>query len=506
MLRHSILLFALLFGTTSCGDDVARPDVVIVVIDTLRPDRLGAYGCDRDLTPYMDQVAAESAVFTDCQSAAPWTAPSLISLMTSTRPGVHGVTSFPVPGVLSPRVRTLAEELADAGYATAAFTEGGYAQPSFGLGRGFDEYPEHPGDADGFHSNVEAPSRLNDTIDRALIWLAEEREDPRFLFVHTYEVHHPLRPPESDLAALRPGYSESAELDSVRAVIDRWNRLQTIDAEGARALLRHSFHHDFANMPGVLNPENLFRACDAAGVPLEKDRARLNDEDRQWLQDLYDAEVRFTDRELGRLFEALDRNPGPHGTVLIVTSDHGEGLGAHGRLGHGEDFTEELLRVLLMVRAPGVAPGRVDDLVRVVDVMPTVLALSSVEPEESVLQGRNLLPILQGAAAPPVHSVSQALSARGGRDPRRSIKRDGLRLVLNAASGERWLYDLAQDPGERNDIAAERPGVADELEAELREELRRDGLLRRFVGDPGTTESLSDEQFDELRRLGYVGD
>ncbi|MCA8979909.1 MAG: sulfatase [Planctomycetes bacterium] len=506
MMRRSFLLLALLVGTTSCGDDVARPDVVIVVVDTLRPDRLGAYGCDRDLTPYMDRVAAESAVFTDCQSGAPWTAPSLITLMTSTRPGVHGVTSFPVPGVLSPRMRTLAEELKEAGYATAAFTEGGYAQPSFGLGRGFDEYPEHPGDADGFHSNVEAPSRLNDTVDRALIWLAQEREQPRLLFVHTYEVHHPLRPPEPDLAALRPGYSEAAELDAVRAVIDRWNRLQTIDEAGAHALLRHSFHHDFANMPGILNPENLFRACAAVDVPLEKDRARLDDFDRQWLQDLYDAEVRFTDRELGRLFDALDRNPGPNGTVLVVTSDHGEGLGAFGRLGHGEVFTEELLRVLLMVRAPGVAPGVVDDLVRTIDVMPTLLALAQVEPEEPVMQGRNLLPVLQGSAAPSDHAVGQALSARGGRDPRRSIKRGDLRLVLNAASGERWLYDLAHDPGELHDIASERPEVARELEDMLREELRRDGLLRGLVGDPGTTDALSDDQLDELRRLGYVGD
>lgn len=506
MLRNSFLLLALLVGTTSCSDDVAHPDVVIVVVDTLRPDRLGAYGCDRDLSPYMDQVAAESAVFEDCQSSAPWTAPSLISLMTSTRPGVHGVTSFPVPGVLSPHVRTLAEELKAAGYATAAFTEGGYAQPSFGLGRGFDEYPEHPGDADGFHSNVEAPSRLNDTIDRALIWLAEERDVPRFLFVHTYEVHHPLRPPEADLAALRPGYSEAAELEAVRAVIDRWNRLQTIDEVGARALLRHSFHYDFANMPGILNPENLFRACAAAGVPLEKDRARLNDEDRQWLQDLYDAEVRFTDRELGRLFEALDRNPGPNGTVLIVTSDHGEGLGAYGRLGHGEVFSEELMRVLLMVRAPGVAPGRVDDLVRTLDVMPTVLALALVEPEETAMQGRNLLPVLRSVSAPPEHAVGQALSARGGRDPRRSIKRGDLRLVLNAATGERWLYDLAADPGELHDIAAERPEAARELEAVLREELRRDGLLRGLVGDPGAKVPLDDDQLDELRRLGYVGD
>jgi len=506
MLRTAILLAVLLGLLPSCSDDAAHPDVVIVVIDTLRPDRLGAYGCDRELTPNLDRIAAAGAVFRDCQSPAPWTAPSLISLMTSTRPGVHGVTHFPVPGTLAPRVRTLAEELQAAGYATAAFTEGGYAQASFGLGRGFDVYPGHAGDEDGFHSNVEAPSRLKATLDRALIWLAEEREEPRLLFVHTYEVHHPLRPPESDLAALRPGYSEAQELETVRNIIDRWNRLQTIDEAGARALRRHSFHHDFANMPSVLGPDILLRACAAVGVPLEKDRAQLSPDELQWLQDLYDAEVRYTDRELGRLFEALDRNPGPNGTVLIVTSDHGEGLGAHGRLGHGEDYSEELMRVLLMIRAPGVTPGPVDELVRTIDVMPTALALAQVDPEDPAMQGRNLLPVLQGSAAASEQAVGQALSSRGGRDPRRSIKRNGMRLVLNAATGERWLYDLEADPGEQQNLTDARPDVARELEARLREELRRDALLRQLLGDPGTSEELTDDQFDELKRLGYVGD
>jgi arylsulfatase A-like enzyme len=216
--------------------------------------------------------------------------------------------------------------------------------------------------------------------------------------------------------------------------------------------------------------------------------------------------VRFTDRELGRLFEALERNPGPNGTVLIVTSDHGEGLGAYDRLGHGEVYTEELLRVLLMIQAPGVTPGPVRDLVRTLDVMPTVLALAQVEPEDPAMQGRNLLPILQGSASPPRFAVGQALSSRGGRDPRRSIKRDNLRLVLNAASGERWLYDLESDPGELHDLASERPELAAELEALLREELRRDALLRQMLGDPSGSDPLTDAQYEELRRLGYVGD
>ncbi len=500
------LLLLLCVGVASCAPEPARPDVVIVVVDTLRPDRLGAYGCERGLTPNMDAVAAESVLFEQCQAPAPWTAPSLVSLMTSTRPAVHGVTGFPVPGRLSPRVTTLAEALREAGYETAAFTEGGYAQPTFGLGRGFDEYPTHDGDERGYHSNVDAPSRLKNTVDRALAWWSHERTGPRFLFVHTYEVHHPLRPPEVDLAALRPGYSEEAELRRVKDVIGAWNRLRAIDEEGARVLRRHSFHHDFAGMPTVAAPDQLMQACAAVGVPLEKDRARLDPDERQWLQDLYDAEVRYTDRQLGRLFTALERLPSPNGTVLVLTSDHGEGLGAHGRLGHGEDYTDELMRVLLTIRAPQLAPARVPDLVRTVDVMPTVLALAGVDPVDGRVQGVDLFPGGADFGGASTHAVGQALSARGGRDPRRSIVRDGWRLVLNAATGERSLYDLSTDPGETDDVAASNAARADELEALLRRELEHDALLRAWYGDPEETGGLTREQLDRLRELGYTGD
>lgn len=502
---HRALFLTLILAATSlasCGPEPARPDVMLVVVDTLRPDRLGAYGCERGLTPNMDAVAADSVLFENCQAPAPWTAPSLISLMTSTRPAVHGVTGFPIPGRLSPDVPTLAEAFREAGYTTAAFTEGGYAQPTFGLGRGFDEYPTHAGDDEGFHSNVDAPSRLKATVDRALAWWAGERTGPRFLFVHTYEVHHPLRPPEVDLAALRPGYSEEAELARVREVIRSWNQLRTIDEAGARVLRRHSFHHDFANMPTVAAPDQLMNACAAVGVPLEKDRARLDDDERQWLQDLYDAEVRYTDRQLGRLFTALDRLPSPNGTVLVLTSDHGEGLGAYGRLGHGEVFTEELMRVLLTIRAPGLEPGRVDHLARTVDVMPTVLTLAGVDLPDARLQGVDLF--ADGSHRD--HAIGQGLSARGGRDPRRSIVRGGWRLVLNAATGERQLYDLSTDPGETTDVAEAHAARADELEAVLRRELEHDELLRAWYGDPGDAGGLSRDQLDRLSELGYVGD
>ena len=503
MRTRTATLFALVALLASCAPDPPRPDVVVVVLDTMRPDRLGAYGCDRGLTPALDALAEESVVYEDCQSPAPWTAPSLISLMTAVRPAVHGVTSFPVPGSLSPGVTTLAEVLREEGYETAAFTEGGYAQPSFGLGRGFDEYPTHAGDESGFHSNVDAPSRLKGTVDRALVWLARERTGPRFLFVHTYEVHHPLRPPEVDLAALRPGYSEEAELARVREVIQSWNRLQRIDEAGARVLRRHSFHHDFANMPSIANPDQLMHACAAVGVPLEKDRAQLNDEERQWLQDLYDAEVRYTDRQLARLFSALEQSPSPDGTILVVTSDHGEGLGEYGRLGHGEVFSEELLRALLMIRAPGLEPARVDGVVRSIDVMPTILALADVEADELDLQGR---PLLAAEPGPRKHAVGQALSSRGGRDPRRSIKLGQWRLVWNSATDQRQLYDLANDPGELVDVADRYPDRANQLKALLSAELEHDRLLRRVLGDPGESEPLTDEERDRLRALGYVGD
>ncbi len=194
----ALLGAAVLTALAGCGGGTEEPAVerplnlVVVVLDTLRADHLGLYGYERDTSPHLDAFARESFVFERAESAAPWTAPSLVSLVTSLYPEVHGVRGFPNPRRMSDDVVTLAEVLRRHGYATAAFTEGGYAKGDFGLDQGFDSFPRKRGRRRVPDSHLFFPSRLEGNIARSLRWLREHGEEPFFLFFQTYEPHMPV--------------------------------------------------------------------------------------------------------------------------------------------------------------------------------------------------------------------------------------------------------------------------------------------------------------------------
>jgi arylsulfatase A-like enzyme len=209
-----------------------RPNVLLVVLDTLRPDHLGLHGYGRPTSPHLDAFAQQSIVFDAAQSSAPWTAPSLISLMTSLYPDAHAVTSYPDPGRLSESATTLAEILSAEGYATAAFTEGVYASGVFGLDQGFDVFPPKP--------EADTPNLIVPNIDRFLAWLgAHDRQQPFFALFHTYEPHYPYHSPPEFVEMMRPGYdvvSEHARRDDILA---RWNRDKQLDRDDVSFLYHH---------------------------------------------------------------------------------------------------------------------------------------------------------------------------------------------------------------------------------------------------------------------------
>ena len=515
---RSLVTLPLLLSAAACGQAPHDgPNVVIVVLDTLRPDRLGCYGNERATSPNIDAIAAGSFLFEQAQSPAPWTAPSLISLMTSVYPQVHGVHGFPVPGRLGEGITTLAEVLSAAGYRTAAFTEGGYAKGEFGLDRGFDVYPENPGDDESYTSNLSHPSRLAANVDRTIEWLREDRREPFLLFFHTYEVHSPPRPPEDDVRAFRPDFHHSAEETAVRAAIDAWNERRELDADGARAMRRYAFlsgrHMGFDRMPVVEDRTALTERAAAVGVPLDFDAATESPEDMAWVRDLYDAEVRYTDREIGRLWRVLEEEGLLEDTIFVFTSDHGEALGEHARVGHGHELHEEVLRVLLLLRLPALErlggplpPRRIEQLVRTVDVMPTLLELTGVPTGGLVVQGRSLVPLLRGELDEQP-AFSHALMDADEGDQRHTIRTARWRLIADRVQGTAQLFDLEADPGATRDVAAQHPDVVEELAALLAAQDRRDEALREALGDVGTTAVDPDSDLlKDLRGLGYAGE
>jgi arylsulfatase A-like enzyme len=501
-------------GLVACGSGGPRPpNVVLIVVDTLRPDRLGCYGCVRDTSPELDRRASGFFLFEDAHSPAPWTAPSLISLMTSAHPDVHGVQRFPIPDRLGPGLTTLAEELERAGYSTAAFTEGGYAKGSFGLDRGFDVYPENPGDAAGYTSNLSHPSRLSANVDRTLAWLREERDEPFFLFFHTYEVHGPPRASFEDIARVRPDFDAAAYQAAVRAAIEGWNASGALDVAGAQALRRYEVHLGFADLPEIRDRAALRTAAAELGVEFGAESALESPELMEWLRDLYDAEVRFVDRELARIFDALDAEGLSERTIVVLTSDHGEAFGEHDTLGHGRNLHGEALRVLLMMRVPmmedrGLAapPRRIPTLVRTLDVMPTLLELTGVGSSTSAPQGTSLVPLLAGAGVE-LPAFGQATNGDGGLGRHHSVRSGRWRLIDDSVAGTAQLFDVVADPGETHDLASERPEVVEELRALLAAQRRSDAELRERVGGVDTTEVIPDEALQrDLRGLGYTGE
>jgi arylsulfatase A-like enzyme len=348
-----------------------------------------------------------------------------------------------------------------------------------GLDRGFATFDEPPPAAPGA-----APYRVaTATVDAALRWLAAfDPGDRFFLWIHLYDSHQPLRPPEPHGRALEP---------------------RTQAEHAARARFLHDEHHI---KRGGVGPGG-------AAVFRRGDRGMLA------LHGAYDGEVHFMDAELRRLFEGFQSRGLAPRTLWIVTSDHGEGLGSHDYKFHGRHIYDEQVRVPLIFHSeePGFPPRRVDRIVEHVDLLPTLAELvgRSADLADRVppIQGHSLVSILTGQAPGALRERSAFVQRRSyAEEDRRSplVDRDfeaGSKFALverrwkyiHRTEGEDELYDLAADPFETRDLVEREPERAAEMRARL---LAR---ARRLGGATGPdAEAVDDETVERLRALGYA--
>jgi len=436
-----------------------RPNVILLLVDTLRADHLGAYGFVGDISPGIDRLANESVLFENCYANAPWTPPSVATLFTSLYPQVHGLNRFadhkfrdPVSGslrasVLPDEAVTLAEVLRDAGYRTAAIVANPWLKRKFGLGQGFDVYLDDDLGKRTPASLITVPARE---------WLeANEGAEPFFLYLHFMDVHEPYDSSREDFDAV-------------------W-------AEPPAASER------FLDEPA---PDYLERKPSWADDALRERAA--------YWKARYAAGVRTFDRRITGFLEDLGESGLLDRSYLILTSDHGEELYEHGGWGHGESLHEHQLRVPLLVRPPGgvPAPRRVGDTVRLLDLMPTILSIARAEVP-AALQGADLSPLLRGEPgaqteevfATGVVSRPEAFSIRVGR----------YKLIADRGSASSAVYDLFEDPGETVDVSEREADIEAALLADLERHLVASGaeLERR------TTE-LPEEIHEELKALGYL--
>ena len=341
-----------------------RPQgVVLVMVDTLRRDHIGAYGYPRPTTPSIDRLAREGAIFRDCVGQATWTKVAAPSLLTSLYPSAHTVADF--PDRLPSAANTLAEAYRAAGYATLSLSSILFTGRFSNLHQGFEEVHE-----DSSLTDRGSTKTSREYVDRLLPWLEAHRDVPFFVFLHVADPHDPYKPlPPYDTMWADASRTEAHE-----------RRVAEVRKRIADPLLR--------NM-GV-------------GMPTREDlvRAAVDPEDyigheRDW----YDGSIRGLDAEIGRLVERLRALGLDRRTLVAFTADHGEEFLEHGRMLHGQSVYGELTRVPLVFYGGGVPrPGLViDEPVRSIDLMPTLLHLFDLRAPAH-LQGQSLVPLLRAAA------------------------------------------------------------------------------------------------------------
>jgi arylsulfatase A-like enzyme len=410
--------------------------VVLISIDTLRRDHVGAYGYPRPTTPRLDALAREGIFCEDAVSTSSWTLPAHLSMLTSLDPGRHG--GVDVDHGFNRRVPTLAALLSKAGYATRAITSHLYVSAAYGLDEGFEQLD--------FHYDRKA----SDVATRAVALLDQIGDRPYFLFLHFYDPHTHFTPPQRTRELFPSAYQ--GPLGGLLGHFKKFTR-ETIPA----GYLEH-------------------------------------------LLSLYDAEIRYTDEQIGRILDHMRARGLDRSTLLLVTSDHGEEFLDHGAWAHEKTLYEELVRVPLIVHGPGVKPRREAKQASLLDVMPTILAWAGL-PVPSESQGRNLLePLPEREAYGETQHTKQGTyklflrEGQGGYKTVLSIGRERGEVVR-----EEW-FDLASDPREQ---VGRRPPAATAEAARQRALARfRDG--RALAGAPPPVR-LTPEQLESLQALGYVG-
>ena len=422
----------------------ARPNILLVTIDTFRADRLGV-----GVTPALDALAASGIRFTTARSAVPLTLPSHTTILTGLLPPAHGVRENGVDA-LADAHPTVARLLKNAGYETAAFVGAFVLDHRFGLSQGFDTYDDRITRDPNATDRLEAERPASAVVDNALAWLnavssrqssvasptnpKSQTPNPFFLWIHLYDPHAPYEPPTR------------------------------------------------------------FR-----------DRTRSP----------YDGEIAFADEQIARVFEWLRAHGEIERTVIVVSGDHGEGLGDHGERTHGMLLYDSTLKVPLIVAAPGRQPAVRNDAVSLVDIAPTILRAAGLASSPE-MKGRDLLAEVRLKPDTTVTGDPHATAngaARGGRvQPDRDLYSETEYphvlgwSPLQALTDGRWMtiragaatevYDLQGDPLEQHDVAATQAGVAAAMSA-------RAEALHGAAG-AASGHAISSEAQERLRSLGYV--
>ncbi len=449
-------------GVFACSrrdpSDASRPHVLLISIDSLRADHVGAYGYSRATTPTIDSLARDGVRFARAVSTTSWTLPAHASLLTGRHDAEHGAT---VPrSSLESSLPTLAEALAEAGYRTVGLYSGPFLDPTFGLARGFETYLACMSDsaADGgeralARRHAASHRDVTNPILRASFarMIAERDARPSFFFVHMWDVHYDLVPP---------------------APYDRM-----FDPDYAGNFAGEDFRHARGFKPGM-------PSADYAHV-----------------LSLYDGEIRFTDDTIGAMLDELRRAGMLADPLVVVTSDHGDEFLEHEGKGHRQTLFQEVLAIPLVFWAPGrLAPAVAEASASILDVAPSILSIIGA-PAIANATGRTLF----DEGGKPLDDERVAIA-----ELRVSARRPILtaayayphKVIVDARRRSSDYYDLSKDPGERSPAAAHEVAAGQRLLEKLNRFYAR--VAREVPKRPANEKRLTPAMEKELRALGYL--
>ncbi len=436
-------------------------NVLLITIDTLRSDHIGAYGYNRNITPTIDKLAKEGIRFKHAIAQAPYTAPSHASILTSTYPFVHNTRNMffqdssgkKIEGVNYPLTHTnltLAEILKEEGYDTSAFVSGWTLTAKFsGLHQGFDVYE------DNFDGEERKADKTNVLVKQ---WLEKNYRKKFFLWIHYFDPHFPYSPPES--IKIDSSFSE------VKFDID------------LMPLKKNPYLRDVIN----------------------------SHEDIAKQVHLYDMEIKFVDQQIGKLLDVIKEYNIIDNTLIILTADHGESLTEHKEyFDHGTYLYDVCLKIPLIIKFPNNQwQGKVvDSMVQSIDIVPTLLDFLNI-PLRREFQGVSLMPMVlnkETANAPYAYSESDAVLSKRFGERLRTYRVKDWKLIYasDGVLAESELYNTTEDPYETKNLIDENKEIAERL---------KEKLLLTIKNHPekkieGT--NLPDEETKEkLKSLGYL--
>ncbi|MFB0518638.1 MAG: sulfatase [Acidobacteriota bacterium] len=443
-----------------------EPNVILIMLDTLRADALGCYGYRRPTSPNIDRLAEDShsVIFNRAFSSAPWTLPSHTNMFTSKHLAMN---LYYEPGRLYRKELTLAEVLRKEGYNTVAITGGSWVSYKVGLDKGFDRYWEVPG------PELEL-GKIERIYHQTIEWLEKKRTHKFFLFFHTYEIHTPY----------------------IR---------DTFARELPRGRIPEESANNFAFWQGDI--VNIIKTA--------------TNQEKEYIKALYDGGVLEADKYLGLLFNELKEKGLWYNTIIIITSDHGEEFWEHHPIGgdHGQSLYRELLHVPLIIYNPTTitAQKHIEEYVSLLDIFPTLLDLLGIEEvKHQRLMGESLVPLMKGEANYTHPPLFAEVKKMGTNIRLQSIFTDKYKYIYSLDGGhevdyngfpitikEEELFDIRHDFNEVEELTVFEPGLLQKAKDELQQYINEN--LKLLTPPPPNPRLKYDEELrKKLKALGYI--